>query len=338
MKAAIYTTKEELEIKTIPEPELSPGGAVIKVAGCGLCGSDIVKIRQKLIKPGTVPGHEVVGYIDKIDSNDVFKPGDRVVIGHHVPCFDCVYCKNENYSMCRQFKETNIIPGGFCEYISITDKHLANTVFKIPNHIPDEHAHFTEPAACCLRAVQRAMIIPRDIVLVSGLGSIGLIMGQILKHFGAIVIGTDILDDRLRLAKSLGFDEVYKYTDDDEISALIRKNFQQEGTDKVFLTSGSLQNISTAVKTIRDGGLVMVFASIPDNKSGIPNNEIYYRELTILGSYSPSPEDLKNSLKMIEQSMIKVDNLVTNYNILDINKAILATKSNKTIKSYIKIL
>ncbi len=337
MKAAVYTGKQDLEIKTITEPKLIDGGAIIRVSGCGLCGSDIVKLKQGSAAQNDVPGHEVVGCIYETGENKDFMPGDRVVLGHHVPCYECIFCKNKNYSMCRQFKATNIIPGGFCEYIYVSDKHLANTVLKVPENMPDEHASFTEPAACCLRAVQRASIKPGDVVFIAGLGSIGLIMGQVLKYFKAEVIGCDLLDGRIQLAKDLGFDAAYKYTNDQEIAGLIKTNFQQEGPDKVFLTSGNVKTLSTAISSVRDGGSVLVFASIPSNEAGFANNDIYYRELTILGSYSPSPEDLKNSLKFIEKNVIKVDNLFTIYDISDINQAISDTNSNRIIKAFIKL-
>ncbi len=337
MKAAVYTGKNKLEIKTIADPELKKNGAVIKITGCGLCGSDIVKLKQGNLLEGNVLGHEITGYIYKIAENNRFKVGDRVVAGHHVPCFNCVFCKNENYSMCRQFKETNIFPGGFSEYIYVSEKHLSNTVFKIPQNLSDVDASFTEPVACCLRAVKRADVKPDDVVLVVGLGSIGIIMGQLLKHFKAKAIGCDLLENRIKIAQELGFNAVYKYTNDQELSDFIKSDFQKEGADKIFLASGNAKSLSLAFSAIRDGGKIIVFASIPTDEAGFSNNEIYYRELNILGSYSPSPEDLKKSLDLLEKNIIKVDKLVSFYDLKDINSAIEDTVLNKIIKAFIKI-
>ena len=105
-------------------------GAIVKVLGCGLCGSDIVKMRTGKAKNGDVLGHEVVGEIVEINSKTNFDIGDKVALGHHVPCFNCGYCWGGNYSMCAHFKETNIHPGGFAEYIYVSEEHLMNTVFK----------------------------------------------------------------------------------------------------------------------------------------------------------------------------------------------------------------
>lgn len=337
MKAVVYRGTKQLEVVQIPEPELPEGGAVIKVTACGLCGSDIVKIRQGIFKDGAVPGHEIVGYIHKIGENSNFKVGDRVVAGHHVPCFNCVFCKNGNYSMCRQFKATNINPGGFCEYLAVSRAHLENTVFKVPDSVPDTAASFTEPVACCLRAVKRADVKRDDVVLVIGLGSIGLIMGQVIKHFGAKVVACDLLDERIQLARELGFDAAYKYTNDGEISGLVRANLQQEGADKVFLASGSAKSLPLATSAARDGGTILVFASVPNYEAGFANNDIYYRELTVLGSYSPSPDDLKTSLQLITDEVIRTDRLYKPCQLEDINAAIDDTCANRILKAYITL-
>ena len=340
MKAGVYKNKEKIELKTVAKSKLKKNGAIVKVKGCGLCGSDIVKLKQGITKEGAVFGHEIIGHIHQIkgdEGNKNFKIGDRIVLGHHVPCFDCIFCKNENYSMCLEFKKSNIFPGGFCEYIYVSEKHLENTVIKVPENVPDIHASFTEPAACCLRAVKKASIKPGNVVFVIGLGSIGLIMGQILKYFGAKVIGCDLLEERIKIAEQLGFEAVYKYTNDEEISELIKLNFQKEGADKVFLTSGSSNSISLAFSSVRDGGTILVFASISSESTGFSNNSVYFRELTIFGSYSASPDDLKDSLKLIEYNIIKLDKLFTEYDLININKAVQDTCSNKIIKAFINI-
>lgn len=337
MKAFVYKDKNRLEFKDIEKPELEGFGAIIRVKGCGLCGSDIVKLRHELVEKGTVLGHEVVGIIEEIKTNTKFKTGDRVVLGHHVPCYSCVYCKNENYSMCHEFKNSNIIPGGFCDYIFVSEKHLQDTVQKVPENLSDIQASFTEPIACCLRAVRRANIKKGDTALVIGLGSIGLLMGQVLKSFGASVIGCDLIEERIKLAESLGFDGVYKSASGEETAEFCRKNFQAEGVDKVFLASGSDKTIPLALECVRDGGIICVFASVASDEKGFANNQIYYRDLTVFGSYSPASADLKDSMKLLKNNIIKVDGLASEYNLNDINQAVEGTLSNKIIKAYIHI-
>lgn len=336
MKAAIINNKT-LEVKEIKKPELNKKGAIVKVIGCGLCGSDIVKFNQKLVSDGTVLGHEIVGEIVELDSeNKLFKVGDKIISGHHVPCYECVYCKNQNYSMCKKFKSTNIYPGGFAEYIFLSEDHLNNTAFKKTENISDEEASFSEPLACCLRAVRRADINNNKKVLVIGLGSIGLLMGQACKAKGAKVFGCDIIEERIALSESLGFDMSFK-PDKDIFEKNVSKLTENYGFDVVFLVAGSDKTLDSSLKAVRNGGIISVFSSINSYETGFPNNEIYYRELTVMGSYSPAPYDIKEALELIEKGIVKVDKLSQIYSLHEINKAIQDTISNTILKAYIKL-
>jgi L-iditol 2-dehydrogenase len=300
-------------------------GALVKVLGCGLCGSDIVKLTQHRAKQGTVLGHEIVAFITDINSDTNFKVGDTIITSHHIPCGKCEYCKNGNVSMCRHFKETNIFPGGFSEDVFVSEEHLRNVAYLKPKNLTNDEVAFYEPLGCCIRAVKRAGLRQNSTALVVGLGSIGILMAQALKAFGMNVIGCDLITSRVELLKNLGI-EAFKVTEMcDSIKA-----------DGVFMTSGSDKAIPTALKYVRDGGKILVFSSTPQN-FGYANNEIYYRELTVLGSYSPSPADLKDSFELLKNKDVKVSGLSTEYNLENVQKAINDTLDNKILKAYIKI-
>lgn len=339
MKTAV-AENQKISIQESPRPDLrefNNEGAIVKVLGCGLCGSDIVKF----LHDGTqkVLGHEVVGEIVDIKPAFLskFKIGDKVVLGHHVPCMKCEYCGNKNYSMCRQFKETNIVPGGFAEYIYVSPKHLKNTVFKVPKHLDDMEISFMEPLACCIRAVERAEVKEGTSSLVIGLGSIGLLMGQAIKAFKGDVIGCDLIEERVALASNLNFDASIKFEDNDATSAMVKEMTCGYGSDIVFMTSGSDKAIDFALKAVRDGGTILVFSSVPNDTAGYTNNDIYYRELKIMGSYSPSPMDLALAHKLLRKKKVIVKYLSTVYSIDDLGEAIQDTIENKTLKAYIKV-
>lgn len=300
-------------------------GAIVKVLGCGLCGSDIVKLRHKLVKNGTVLGHEIVAQIVEIDSETSFKKDDVIVTSHHIPCGKCEYCKNGNVSMCRHFKETNIRPGGFSELVFVSEEHLKNVAYLKPENLTEEEASFYEPLGCCVRAVKRASLRENSTVLVIGLGSIGIIMAQALRAFGMSVIGCDLIAARVQVLKNLGIEA---FTLNDMCESI--------KADGVFMTSGSDKAIDTALKFVRDGGKILVFSSTPQN-FGYANNEIYYRELTVLGSYSPAPIDLKDSLELLATKQVKVNGLSTVYTLDKVQKAINDTLDNKIMKAYIKV-
>lgn len=321
----IATVKEDkIVINEAPKPKLKGFGAIIKTIGCGLCGSDIVKFRHNLVKDGTVLGHEIVGEIVEINSKTNFKVGDKIISSHHIPCFNCNYCKNGNYSMCEHFKKTNIVPGGFSEYILLSEEHLENVAHKIPKNLTEIEASFYEPLGCCVRAIKRAELKPNSKILVVGLGSIGILMGQGLKAYEHEVFGCDIIDERINIANDLG------------IKAHNSNKLEKLDVDAVFMTSGADVTIELALKQVRDGGKIIIFASTPKN-FGYANNEIYYRELTVMGSYSPAPIDLKDSLELLKSQKVNVKNLSTIYEFEDIEDAFRDTISNAILKAYIKI-
>ncbi len=284
-----------------------------------------MKLKHNLVKNGTVLGHEIVAKVVAIDSETDFKKDDVIVTSHHIPCGKCEYCKNGNVSMCRHFKETNIRPGGFSELVFVSEEHLQNVAYLKPENLTDDEAAFYEPLGCCIRAVKRAGLRQNSTALVIGLGSIGILMAQALKALGMNVIGCDLIASRVQILKNLGIEAFVLPEMCDSIKA-----------DGIFMTSGSDRAIDTALKFVRDGGKILVFSSTPQNM-GYANNEIYYRELTVLGSYSPAPADLKDSLELLAKKEVKVSGLSTIYPLEKVQKAINDTVENKILKAYIKI-
>lgn len=295
-------------------------GAIVMTLGCGLCGSDIVKFRHKIVHDGAVLGHEIVAEILEINSDTKFKKGDRIVTSHHIPCGECNFCRHGNVSMCEYFKKTNIFPGGFSEKVFVSEEHLQNVAYLVPENMPDEEISFYEPLGCCIRAIKRCALQKDDTALIVGLGSIGLLMGEGLKAMGYKVYGCDLIPERIELAKKMGI-EPFDFS------------FEVDG---VFMTSGADKAIDTALKAVRAGGKILVFSSTPLS-NGYPNNEIYYKELTVLGSYSPSPADLKDSFDLLASGKVNVKGLTTVYPLDKIQQAFDDTVANKIFKAYIKI-
>lgn len=326
---------EKIVLKDKDKVELNGReGAIVKVIGCGLCGSDIVKFKEHISNNGTVLGHEIVAEIVEINSNSGFKVGDKIVASHHIPCFKCAYCKGKSYSMCQHFKETNLEPGGFSEYVFLSEEHLQYVTHLKPKSLSDEEASFYEPLGCCVRAVKRASLSPLSNVLVIGLGTIGLLMGQTLKAFGMTVHGCDIMPDRINKAQNLGIN-AFNSADLEFAHNHIFSHTDNIGVDCVFMTSGADAAIDVALQTVRLGGKILVFSSTPKNL-GYKNNDIYYKELTVLGSYSPRPQDLETSLQLLTNGEVNVKYLSTVYPAENIQKAFDDTMSNKIMKAYIK--
>ena len=337
MKAAVYYGPSDIRVESVPRPQIGPGELLVKVAGCGLCGSDIVKIRYATVRPPAVFGHEVVGRVAEVGGGvDSFTIGDRVVVAHHVPCYACHYCRHQSYSMCRTFKSLNIHPGGFAEYIRVPSQNTMHSVFRIPAHLSNEEASFTEPVACCLRAVKRSRSLPGDSVAVVGLGSIGLLMVQLVRMYGCRVFGVDVLPERVQLARELGA-ELAVDASSTPVRPSVLDATDGRGADVVMLTAGTAQSLAQAFELVRDGGTINMFAGAPLGASlNLDINDFYHRELTMLSSYSPSTIELWEALELLSARKIEVSRLLTHRLPLEgVGEAVSLTLNKQALKAYI---
>lgn len=310
----VLDTPETLQLYEVPLPSLPPGGALLRVTGCGLCGSDVEKLVNQKAPPGTVLGHEVVGVIQALDEDhgSPFSVGDRIVSAHHVPCGSCQYCVNQSPSMCRMFKTTNIFPGGFAEVIALSQAHLQQVAFAIPARVSDAEASCVEPLACVLRAVQRGGPLQKGSVAVIGLGFIGLLAAQVYQNRGDRVYGFDRLAERCRLALHEGFLHQAFLSDEVEAAqALLKAETDAGGVDTVFLSVVNAVTVQMALDLIRDGGTLVLFASDLAGRTTLNLNDLYFRELTVVPSYSPSVESLKESAQAIFEGTVRTQPLVS---------------------------
>ncbi len=261
MKAAVYHAPDDLRYEELPEPTAGPGEIVVRMRRCGLCGTDVAKIRYAKIPAGTVLGHEIVGEVAEAGAGVAhLAPGDRVIVAHHVPCLSCVYCRHENYSLCPAFKVTNVEPGGFAELMRVLPASVGKGVFRVPQGVTDEEALFAEPLACCLRGMRRAGVQPGDAVAILGCGPIGLTHVQLARTFGAgRVIGVDPIAGRVERARALGADVGITAGGADAVRA-VREATAGIGADIVLNTVGRPEVYEQAFAMVRAGGHVVFFA------------------------------------------------------------------------------
>jgi L-iditol 2-dehydrogenase len=210
--------------------------------------------------------------------------------------------------MCATFKASNLDPGGFAEYVRVPAPNVRHATFRVPAHVSDEAASFVEPLACCLRAVRRAGVAAGDTAVVVGLGSIGCLFVQVLKHAGAAVVGADALSDRAVFARGLGADAAGTL----EVAAAAQHKLSDgRGADHVVLTGGGAAILPWAAGVARDGGSVHYFAGGGGDTLPLPLETLYHRELTITATYSSSPSDLAESFRLIAGGAVAVERLIT---------------------------
>jgi L-iditol 2-dehydrogenase len=304
MRAAVHAGVGEIRLESRPPPRIGPGELLLRVLGCGLCGSDLAKLRVPPPRPAVL-GHEIVGVVAEVGAGaGDFRQGERVVVAHHVPCRACHYCQRGSVSMCRAFKASNVDPGGFAEYVRVPAENVRHVTFRVPAGMADAVASFTEPLGCCVRAIRRAGVGIGDTVVVAGLGAMGCLLLQVARHRGARVVGVDPIPARRVLAESLGAEAAVAPED---AGRAVAGPSDGRGADVVVLAAAAPVLVRAALGWVRDGGAVHLF--VGEGEAPVPLEELYKRELTIAATYSSSPADLAEAFDLIRQGAVRVDAL-----------------------------
>jgi L-iditol 2-dehydrogenase len=323
MKAAVYYSQKDIRIEEIPTPKIGRGEVLVEMKACGICGSDLMDWYLKNRAP-LVLGHEPSGVIVE-KGRDVknFDVGDRVFVHHHVACLKCHYCTHGDYTLCEQFHNTNIIPGGFAEYFKVPAPNLNLDTLKIPDGISFDEATLIEPVGCCLRAIKKCGIQKGDSVAIIGAGATGIIHTVLAKVFGAgKVVVSDLIDFRLRAAQKFGANVVVNPLNT-SLKEVVKAETDGRGVDLAIVTAPSLEAYKAGLGVCRKGGKLCVFAPTEPGKFlEISPKELFFNELQIIPSYSTSHVETREALELIKSEKIRVRELITHrFPLLDAAKA-----------------
>lgn len=313
MKASVCYKQNDLRTEDLPIPEISDNEVLIKMLACGLCGTDIQKIRGDSVNKPTVLGHEVVGEIVKKGKNvSKFEIGDRVITAIHVPCFTCHYCNKGHYTICEQFRTNNIDPGGFAEFIRIPELHLNHLTHKVSNNVTDEEATLIEPIACCLHGLKQADIRPNDSVLIMGAGTIGILHAQLAKIKGANkVIVSDMSEFKLQKALNVGCDYAINIKEKNIIDE-VNKITDGQGVDVIVIAAGVSSLVADAVNMVRRAGKIIVFSGFDKNKLVTLDVSRFFKdEISIIGTYSVTPYEFPEALDLLEKRKLNTKEMIT---------------------------
>lgn len=331
MKTSVYYGKNDLRLEERAIPQIGEGDVLIKVDFCGLCGTDIKKILYDLGQAPSVLGHEITGTVVE-SRTDRFQIGDRIAVSHHVPCLDCHYCRHGNTSMCKQFKTSNVDPGGYSEYCRIPQRHVEQTSFKL-ERLSQEEGVFLEPLACIVRDLDRQNLQSGDLAICVGLGSIGLLSAQALAARAVTVIGLDPNEERLAVAKTLGVPRGLN-PGRDRIRELVMDLSEGRGGDLVMVSAGGPDLLPQYLSWLRAGGTLNLFASLyPDTPAPLPVNELYHREIQVTTAYSASPEALAKAHALLESGQVKTRPLISKiYPLEELPRGIAQITAQEAIK------
>ena len=295
MRAAVYRAVNEISVETVPVPEIGPGELLIKIATCGICGTDLKKIHTGSHSAPRIFGHEMAGTIVKVGQGVTqFALGERVMVHHHIPCGECYYCRKQTFAQCPVYKKVGATAGfepsggGFAEYIRVMEWIVANGgVIKIPNGVPFEQASFIEPVNTVLKGIKLLNLAADETVLVIGQGPIGLMLAALARRTGARVLTSDFYPERHAIAAKFGLNEPILAGEENVIDC-VRAATDGRGADVVILAVGVDALIQTAMDAVRPGGKVMLFAQTQHGAANFDPGAVCMDEKTLLGSYSAS--------------------------------------------------
>jgi len=213
--------------------------------------------------------------------------------------------------MCRQFKATNLDPGGFAEYVRLSALHVEQVALRLPDDLPFEVAAFTEPLACAVRAVERSQVQAGDHVGVFGGGGMGLLIAQVLLARGAVPVLVEVSDARLALARSLGVKEAVNPSGED-LGRAVDEASGGAGLDGVILTVLTTPVLAQAQRLVRAGGRLNVFAGPADGPQlPVDFADLYHRELSLFSSYSATPAALRAALDLLASGRVQAAPLIS---------------------------
>ncbi len=307
MRAAVLHGVGDLRVQETVKPVPGPQEVLIKVSACGICSSDIARVMKNgTYHFPTIPGHEYAG---KDESGKLF------AVYPLLPCYQCEQCRRQQYQCCTNYNYTGSrCDGGFAEYVKVPRGNL----IPVPAGISAQEAAMTEPAAVGMHAAQKANIKQGQTVAIIGCGTIGLIAAQIARSMGALkLILIDISDERLDMARHLGFADVYNS----------RQNLADilgPCADVVIEMVGLSITYNLAIDLAKGGGKVLWTGNIADDlvipKSRV--SSILRKELQVLGTWNSTalgtePTDWQRVLQLQSQGKISLTSLISHQISLD---------------------
>ena len=299
MTAVVYRGVNDMRVETVPVPKIGPGELLVKVATCGVCGTDLKKIHTGSHSAPRIFGHEMAGTVVAVGEGVTrFEVGDRVMTFHHVPCGKCYYCGKHTPTQCELYKKVGVTAGfepsggGFAEYIRIMDWIVSGRgVVRVPDGVPFEQAAFVEPVNTVLKGVKQLNLQGDDTVLVIGQGPIGLMHAVLAQRTGAKVLTSDLYPERHAIAAKYGLKHPIHAGSENVVERVFAAT-EGRGADAVILAVGGNALIKTAIDAVRMGGKVLLFAQTQHGEATFDPGAVCMDEKTLMGSYSSSFEIL----------------------------------------------
>ena len=303
MRAAVWEKPGQLKVQEQPDPSPGPAEIVVRVGACGMCGTD-VHIAEGEFPPTPypiVPGHEFAGEVVEVGADvDDVAVGDHVAVDPSLFCGHCDYCRVQRGNLCRNWNAIgDTVDGAFAELV----KAPARNAYRLPDGTSLRTGALVEPLACAVHGARRLEVGTGDSVLVTGAGTMGLLLLQLLRHGGAAgVTVVDRNEQRLEVASELGADAV-----ETDVAAAA----DGDGFDIVVDATGVPAVIQQGVDAVRRGGKLMIFGVAPEEaRVEISPFRIYNDEVTVVGSMAVLYTFVQ-AIELLRGGTVQTDPLLT---------------------------
>jgi L-iditol 2-dehydrogenase len=327
MKAALLKSPGVMELENLPIPECPPGGALLKIIACAVCGTDVKMLQQghrDLAYP-RILGHEIVGRIAEIDRACGLKEGDLCQVWPGIACGSCRPCLQGADNRCRNIKIMGFnFDGGFAEYMALPGQSLLRGANLLPEGFDPALAALSEPLACCINGQELTGVSEGDVVLIYGAGPIGALHCLLaeLKGAGKVIIA-EKLPTRIRevekhtcaRAIDLSYDQSINQSMDgsNDLERIIQSETGGAGVDVILTATPEVKVDSSQQRLLAPGRRICIFSGPRQGfyEEQIDLRSMHYSELMIVGAYGCSSRQNRQALELLTSGKIRADWIVT---------------------------
>jgi len=306
MAAAVYVGDGELEVQSLPVPEVGPQQALVEVSHCGICGSDLHLVLERFARPGSVLGHEWAGTVAAVGGDvEGWEVGTPVVADDQPGCGQCRACRRGRPSVCLRRGERDLLGfrGAYCEYVTTAALRL----LRVPEGLSLRTAALTEPTAIALHAVHLAGVTPDDRVLVTGAGPVGLLVLAVLRSVGVTDITvSEPAAARQQRACAVGAATVIT---PDDLGPVPMGRTAEHPYTVAFECSGRAAAAEAALDQLDYAG-TLVFVGTGSAWPRVNQNRMIVLELTAIGAYNYDAAGFAPALELLASGRLPVDLLV----------------------------
>jgi L-iditol 2-dehydrogenase len=313
MKTLLLRANSQLEIAEMPQPVPGPGEVLVRVAACGICGSDVHGYDGSSGRriPPLVMGHEAAGTVAAVGSGVTrFRAGDRVTFDSTVYCGDCEFCRSGTMNLCDRREVVGVScgdyrrHGAFAEFVTVPER----IVYRLPDAMRFSEAAMLEAVSVALHAVHLSGNGEGKTALVLGAGMIGLLTMQAAKALGyARVLIADVDASRLELARKLGADGTL--LSGAGLAAEVQQQTGGPGADVVFEAVGRNVTVAAAIDCVRKGGTVVLIGNITGEVT-LPLQKVVSRQVRLQGT-AASCGEYPEAMALVTSGKIRIEPLIT---------------------------